>query len=677
MNHPVPSGRRWPVTVTGLAVAIAAMAAMLWYGGAARQEPLPGLPHPGMFTIWALPVARLGVQVFSVATVGLLLAALVLSPRDGAGLSAVGFRRLRAASWTALGWSLSAFATLCYTLSDLLGAPLPEVLSLTSLVTFISSVNVGQSFCLTTLLALVVFVICRISIRPVGATIGFLVALLAVVPPIFTGHAASASDHQLAVSGMLLHVIPMTLWAGGLLALLVTSRAQPAHLAIAVRRFSPLATVCLVLVAGSGLVSAKVRLPTFHDVLTHPYGHVTLAKVAVLLAIAGVGLWQRRAAMPALERGERRVFLRVAWIEILLFAAAIGIAVALARSAAPAGKTEGDDLATAMLGFPMPPPMTAVELVWGWLPDPLLFVTPLAAAGCYLAGVWRLARRGDAWPAYRTVCFLVGCAVVLLATVSGMARYGPVLFSMHMTQHLLLAMVAPIFLVLAAPFTLALRVLRKSPDPAWPGPREWLLAFLHSRYAKVITHPVVALCLYALSMYAVYFTSFFQIALRSHAAHLFMTFHFVASGFLFFWLVLGIDPGPRRRLAPPLRILLLLISMALHAFLGVAIMQSTSLLAPGWFSVLPRDWGPSPLEDQRIAGGIAWSFGEIPGLFITIMLVREWIAADKREQRRLDRAAERAETEGIEDAHIAYNRMLAQLAEEERRLRENRPASHT
>ena len=156
MNHPVPSGRRWPVTVTGLAVAIAAMAAMLWYGGAARQEPLPGLPHPGMFTIWALPVARLGVQVFSVATVGLLLAALVLSPRDGAGLSAVGFRRLRAASWTALGWSLSAFATLCYTLSDLLGAPLPEVLSLTSLVTFISSVNVGQSFCLTTLLALVV-----------------------------------------------------------------------------------------------------------------------------------------------------------------------------------------------------------------------------------------------------------------------------------------------------------------------------------------------------------------------------------------------------------------------------------------------------------------------------------------------------------------------------------------
>lgn len=673
MNRPAPTGRRWPVAVTGLAVAAAALAAMLWYGGAVRQEALPGLPYPGTGTLWALPVARLGVHVFAIATVGFLLAAVVLSPRDGGGLSAVGFRRLRAASWTALGWSLSAVATLCYTLSDLAGAPVPDVLSVAALVNFIELVNVGKSFALTAVTALAVFVICRVSLRPLGATIALAVAVAALVPPIFTGHAASASDHQIAVSGMLLHAIPVTLWAGGLLALLLTSRAQPAHLAVAVRRFSPLATVCLALVAGAGVVSASVRLPTLHDVLTHPYGHVTLVKVAILLAIAAVGLWQRRAALPALERGERRVFLRVAWIEVLLFAAALGTAVALARTAAPAGKTESDDLATAMLGFPMPPPLTAATLVWGWLPDPLLLLAPIAAAGCYLAGVRRLARRGIAWPVARTACFLVGCLVTLVATVSGMARYGPVLFSVHMTQHLLLAMIAPIFLVLASPVTLALRVLRKSADPAWPGPREWLLALLHSRYAKLITHPVVALALYGLSMYAVYFTRFFEIALRSHAAHLFMTVHFLAAGYLFFWLVLGSDPGPRPTLSPPLRILLLLISMALHAFLGVAIMQSHTLLAPDWFTTLPRDWGPSPLEDQRIAGGIAWSFGEIPSIFIMIMLVREWIAADKREQQRLDRAADRAETEGIEDAHAAYNRMLAQLAEQERRLRDNPP----
>ncbi|HEX5542089.1 MAG TPA: cytochrome c oxidase assembly protein [Micromonospora sp.] len=642
------------------------MAAMLWYGGAARHEPLPGLPDAGAVTVWALPLARLGVQVFAVTTIGLLLAAVVLSPRQEGGLSAVGYQRLRAAGWTALAWFFSAVATLCYTLSDLIGAPVAEAVTVTSMENFILSVNLGQAFALTGGLAFVVFWICRLSLRPTGATLALVLALLAVVPPVFTGHAASAGDHQIAVSSMLLHVIPVTLWVGGLFALLVTGRGQPGHLAMAVHRFSPLATACLAAVTFSGVISAFVRLPTPAAFVTNRYGHITLLKIGLLVAIGLAGLLQRRSAMPALQRGDRRVFVRVAVVEVLLFAAAVGAAVALSRTEAPRGQAEGDDLATAMLGFPMPPPLTVGEMIFGWLPDPLLLAAPLTAAGCYLAGVWRLHRRGDRWPMARTAAFLAGCVVVLIAASSGLARYGPVLFSVHMVQHLLLMMVAPILMVLSAPVTLALRTLRKAQDPAWPGLREWIQGLLHSRYAMVLTHPIVALTIYVGSMYVMYFTGIFEIALRSHAAHLAMVAHFFAGGYLFFWLVIGVDPGGRPKLSAPIRILLVLISMILHAILGLVIMQSTELLAGNWFTTLARDWGPTLLDDQHTAGGIAWSFGEIPTVLVIIILVRQWIQADEREQRRLDRAAARAEASGVEDAHAAYNRMLAQLAQSDR-----------
>ena len=234
--------------------------------------------------------------------------------------------------------------------------------------------------------------------------------------------------------------------------------------------------------------------------------------------------------------------------------------------------------------------------------------------------------------------------MIVLATSSGLARYGPVLFSVHMVQHLLLAMVAPILLALAAPLTRGLRAFRKSGDPAWPGPREALQAALRLPVAALLARPLIALGIYVAGMYVMYLTGLFELALRSHAAHLLMVVHFLGAGYLFFWLVIGVDPAPRPRPAPPLRILLVLIAMALHAFLGIAIMQSSELFAGDWFTALPRTWGSSPLADQQLAGGIAWSFGEIPTIVVIAILVRQWIRADEREQRRIDRKLDRQES---------------------------------
>ncbi|PZG16554.1 copper resistance protein CopD [Micromonospora craterilacus] len=662
---------RRPVLVPAATVLVAAGvgAALLRWGGGSVQPTPPGLPDPGPTTAWLLPAARLGMQIGAVITVGLLLAVAILSPRDDGGrLSVLGYRRLRAAALTAALWSVAAAVALCYTLVDLFGLPAAQVLSVRAVLNFALTVPLGQALALSGTLTLVTAAIAARSLRPAGAVVALLTALAALVPPVFTGHAASASNHQLAVSGLLLHVVPVTVWAGGLFALAVTARGGTADLAVAVRRFAPLALACLVAVGASGLLSAGVRLTGPADLTGTRYGQLLLVKTAALVAIGVTGLLHRRRAIPALTAGRRGPFLRVAVVETLLFAAAVGTAVALSRTPAPVGGAE-EDPATALLGFPMPPALSVETVARLWLPEPLIITAALVAAGLYLAGVWRLWRRGDAWPLARTALWLAGCAVIIIATSSGLARYGPVLFAVHMVQHLLLMMVAPILLVLAGPITLALRALPPSTDPRWPGPREWLQAALHSRVSRALTHPVVALALYVASLYVLYFTGLYELAVRSHAAHLAMVAHFLGVGYLFFWAVIGIDPAPRR-VPHPLKMILVLISMVLHAFLGVALMQSSTVLAADWWTALARPWGPTPLEDQRAAGGIAWSFGELPTVIVMGALLYQWIQADQREARRRDRAADRAEAEGREDDELAaYNRMLAELAERDRQVR--------
>jgi len=256
----------------------------------------------------------------------------------------------------------------------------------------------------------------------------------------------------------------------------------------------------------------------------------------------------------------------------------------------------------------------------------------------------------------------------VLATSSGIARYAPIMFSIHMIQHLALMTLAPILLVLGVPITLALRAFRPASEPGMRGPKEWLRLLLHNRVTQVLTSPAVALAFMAVSLFMMYFTGLYELSLRSHAAHLAMLAHLLGAGYLFYWVVIGIDPAPRRA-APPIRLIILLAGMAVHAFFGVILMQSGAPLALDWYRGLGLSWMPDPLADQRTAGGIAWSFGELPSLVVAIALLVQWIRADEREQRRLDRAAERAAKTGdpSQDPLEQYNAYLASLARSESR----------
>jgi cytochrome c oxidase assembly factor CtaG len=224
-----------------------------------------------------------------------------------------------------------------------------------------------------------------------------------------------------------------------------------------------------------------------------------------------------------------------------------------------------------------------------------------------------------------------------------------------------LSMVVPILLVGGAPITLALRALRRPVDPQVRGAREWLLLVLHSRPMRALTQPLVALGIYIASLYGLYLSNLFGVLMRYHLGHLAMLTHFVASGYLLFWALIGIDPG-RRQLAPPLLVLVHFFAMSFHAFFGVILLQSTSVIAPDWYTPVHPPWAASLLSDQHLGAAIAWAFGEIPAAVVFGILVMRWVRADEREQARLDRAAARADATGEDDELARYNAFLAHAA---------------
>jgi putative membrane protein len=282
-----------------------------------------------------------------------------------------------------------------------------------------------------------------------------------------------------------------------------------------------------------------------------------------------------------------------------------------------------------------PPPLTPASLVTQAEPVSWLAVVLILAAAGYLYGVHRLRRRGDRWPVQRTVAFLgPGLGGIAAVTVSGLGAYDTALLSAHMVQHMVLSMVAPIFLALGAPVTLALRTLPRRP-------RRALLAVLHAPPVRVLMSPLVAFAIFVVTPFAFYFTGLYRLSLENALVHEWAHVHFVLTGCLFFWPLVGLDPLPGRWPHPG-RVLLMLLMVPFHTVLGLTIMQSETLLGGDWYPSLGLAW-TDPLADQRLAGGILWSGGEIVSVVVLGVLVAQWIRASEREARRIDRELDRAE----------------------------------
>jgi putative copper resistance protein D len=382
----------------------------------------------------------------------------------------------------------------------------------------------------------------------------------------------------LAVNSLAVHLVSAVVWVGGLLALAMLRPLLGTALAVSVQRYSILAGWCFVAVAVSGAANAWIRIGSIGN-LASSYGVLVILKV-VALVVLGLAGWQQRSRVVrriAADPLAGRLFARLALFEVVVMGAAFGLGTALSRSAPPGAEVPlSADPAYALTGYPAPAgPLTAVGWLTVWRIDWLWLTVAILAVSLYLVGVRRMRARGDSWPAARTIGWVLGWVIFVWATSGAPGVYGRVLFSVHMVLHMTVSMAVPILLVLAAPVTLALRTLTPRRDNTL-GPRELLLAVIHSRYMAVIGNPIVAAVIFFGSLIVFYYSPLFELALRTHTGHVLMTTHFLLAGYLFAWVLVGIDPGPKRW--PPVMLLLILFgTISFHAFFGVALTSGTTL----------------------------------------------------------------------------------------------------
>lgn len=663
-----------PYRLAGLAILVisgaAGLIAALIVGGGAVP---PKLLDPGPIVMWGLPAVKLVANLGAAAMLGpLVLALFALRVGTRPFERAIDTASAGAAVFT-IGSGVTAFLTFMAAFNPKLTADRGFG---DQFGRYLLELPLGQAWLITTLMGAVITLLLFGWRSWTGTAFTAVLAAAAFLPMATQGHSGDVAGHTVAVNAILLHTIGAAVWVGGVLLLVIlrhvdgrvgaqqktgkTAKTDARiDLPVLVARYSSLALAAFVVVAFSGVARTVVALGEWSELLS-PYGLIVIAKAVALVGLGLFGAWYRRRLIPHLGGArEKRAFWSLILGELALMGIASGAAAALARTPPPLGEQAPavQTPAQRLTREPLPPELTLDR----WFTSFDLDVLWIAAAGfgvfLYIVGIVRLRRRGDAWPVHRTIFWMLGMALLLWVTSGPINAYQDYLFSVHMAGHMLLSMAIPVLLVAGAPITLALRSIHKR-DDGTRGGREWILWAVHSPYSRFITHPFVAAGIFAVSLWAFYFTDLVRWAMYDHLGHEWMIIHFLISGYLFAMTLIGVDPIPYR-LPYAGRLITLIAVMATHAFFGMAIMMQSGLFVAEWFGSMGRTWGPTPMEDQYIGGGIAWSVGEIPTLILAVTVAIQWSRSDARLQRRRDRHADRTGDAELEE----YNARLARMAE--------------
>ncbi|MES2209569.1 MAG: cytochrome c oxidase assembly protein [Chloroflexota bacterium] len=291
-------------------------------------------------------------------------------------------------------------------------------------------------------------------------------------------------------------------------------------------------------------------------------------------------------------------------------------------------------------------PPDAANLLLGWDIEPAVALPLLVAAVAWWRLLGAVGRGHPEHPVPRRQrwAFLGGLAAIAVALQSGIARYDTTLFSLHMIQHLLLTLVAPPLLALAAPVTQILRAA--SPETR----RRWILPILHSRVVSVIGHPVVAWLVFTAVMWGTHFSPLFDQSLERRLLHDLEHGLYLAAGLLFWWPLIGLDPAPRR-MGYAARIAYVFLQMPQGSFLAVAILFAGSPLYAHYVT-LGSPYGIDALSDQRLAAGIMWFVGDVIFLIATLSVLAGWMRSESRTTDAADRRAD-VERAGIRDREAA------------------------
>ncbi|HJC29806.1 MAG TPA: bifunctional copper resistance protein CopD/cytochrome c oxidase assembly protein, partial [Candidatus Dietzia intestinipullorum] len=628
---------------------------------------LIGVPDPGLLTTAGLPTLRaIGELLAAVAVGTALFAAFFTPPQSDGTLDVAGYRAQQISSWINIAWAVAAALLIPLTLSDVAGIPLWDTLAPGQWLVAIEQVDVASSWRWAAIIALIAGVGQRLTLTWRWSVIWLAVTVLSLLPVAATGHASGSTAHDLATNSLIIHLFAAAFYVGGLVAVLAHALRGGGRVALALRRYSAVATVAIAALAFSGLINGIVRLHP-SDVFTSTYGLLVVGKALCLGLLAMFGLAMRRRIIATIETRnanapvDRSTFLKIGLVETMVMAGTIGLSVSLGRTPPPVPRYV-PTRQEALVGFELPGPFGFGTVFGTWRFDLVLGLASIILLGLYVWGLVRLHRRGVQWPLGRTVSWVLGCVILFLTTSSGMGMYMMADFASHMVGHMIISMLVPVLFALGGPLTLALRAITPAGRGNPPGPREWIVEFINNPLSRLLTHPVFASVQFVAGFYIIYFGGFYYSLASEHLGHMFMNVHFLISGYLFYWVIIGVDAAPRQ-FSPMYKLMVLLGSLPFHAFFGILLMNYPTVLAEEWYAGLGLPWIPDLLQSQRVGGGVAWAAGEIPLVIVMLALAVQWYRSDMRDARRAERQAERDD-----DAELrAYNEMLQEMARADRR----------
>lgn len=672
---------RWWVLALVVPTAVLALGTAARMGASGYAELSRG--YPGQLTALTSTTLRVVADLSAVVMAGALAHLTLLRARTGAQrlelAGAFELRVLRASSAVA---ALTALAAAVVDAGDASGQSLARALDPTALPTLLTGTYLPMAWLVVFVAALTVHLLTYGASRFEHLLLPAVLTALCLLAPVVVTAVLVGPWHDVGTDAA---IITTLVSAGALGALAV------AGLRAAVGRPLPraqLGRLGLLLVVGAPVAMAyEVVVVVFFSagdpLSSGATGLLGLVRLAALGAATTVGVRLRRVAAGeggAADGGgaagddlaQRPGVGPLLGAGTVVAAVFLGAGVAMTRVPPPQYFVP-TSIQQVFLGYDVTRAPTAAVLVGDWRVNLLLATIAAVAVAAYAVGFARLRRRGDAWPLSRLVAWTGGWAVIVLVTSTGLGRYSSASFSLHMLVHMCLTMLGPLLMVLAGPMTLALRATRPARRDQPAGPHEWAVAVLQSRYLRVLSNPLLVFVVFVGSYYLLYLTPLFGEAMRFHWSHQAMNLHFIASGYLFYGLVVGVDqpPHPLPHLG---RLGFVLAAMPFHAFFAVAVMASSSVIAQTYYDYLGRTWDTDLLHDQYVGGGIAWAAGEVPLLLVVLALAYQWSRQDAREAKRRDRRADRALAvreagggSGGEDDVDAYNQMLARLAEQDRR----------
>jgi putative copper resistance protein D len=541
-------------------------------------------------------------------------------------------------------------------LANLLGGSLLDAFDATTLRSFLLQTAIGRDYLIQVIAGLIALFFIARAKKVGGIYWALAFSIIGLIIPVFQSHASGAGNHGTAIGSLLFHVLFIAIWVGGVIGLIVIS---PDDRAASLARFSSIALWCAVIVAISGVANAWTRLD-FLSGWASLYGLIVGIKVALMAILIGFGAAHRKTLV-AKGAAVKSYSLLINEVMVMVITVALGAWLSTTQPPVnPRLANAGIDPVVSLTGLSMPAQPTVMRILSAYIPDGVFLGILILATALYIRGVVTLSRRGDKWPVGRTVAFASAVAFADFATSGGLGIYSHFAFSYHMIAHMTLGMIAPIGFVLSAPITLALRTLPAGRDENERGLRGSLISIIHSRYSIFITNPITALVIFDGSLFGLYLTPIFGSLMRSHTGHLIMDIHFLLAGYLFFYVIVGVDVNPRK-IPYIVRIIVLFAAMSIHAFFSITLLSTSTLLDGGYFALLHRPWNLDLLSDQHTGGAIGWAMGEIPILIALIATFIQWVRDDGREARRIDRAADRAAAMGEDDELARYNRYLAEL----------------